>query len=238
MTIMNTTPRSTISRTLPRAIIAALAATGLLTISACATEDDAQNGENNSPTDQTTQPVNTDTEANTTTDTTAGDDDAELTATVNNADGTELGTVEFGEDDDAVRVDVEFSGLEPGFYGLHIHQTGLCETDSAAPDDPADTGDFMSAGSHIGADESAHPDHPGDLPQLLVKESGEAVLTFETDRLTLADLEDEDGSALMIHSTPDNYANIPDRYAPDGADEDTLSTGDAGSRIACGVIGA
>lgn len=233
---MRITPRSTTTRTLPRVLTAAVGAVGLLAVSACATNGEAQDTMDNSPADQTTQPVNTATETDGTT-TSAAADDAELTATMNNADGSELGTAEFNETDGAVEIGVELSGMEPGFYGLHIHQIGTCEPDSAAPDDPDDTGDFMSAGSHIGSDESEHPDHTGDLPQLLVKESGDAMITFETDRLSLSDLEDEDGSALMIHSNPDNYANIPDRYAPDGVDEETLSTGDAGSRLACGVIG-
>lgn len=233
---MRIKPRSTTTRTLPRAITAAVGAVGLLAVSACATNGEAQDTMDNSPTDQTSQPVNTATETEGTTTGSAADD-AALTATMNNADGSELGTAEFSENDGAVKVDAQFSGLEPGFYGFHVHQIGTCEPDSAAPDDPADTGDFMSAGSHIGSDESEHPDHAGDLPQLLVKESGDAMITFETDRLSLSDLEDEDGSALMIHSNPDNYANIPDRYATDGIDDDTLSTGDAGSRLACGVIG-
>lgn len=67
-------------------------------------------------------------------------------------------------------------------------------------------------------------------------ESGRAAMSFETDRLTAENLRDDNGSALMIHSGPDNYANIPERYAPEGPDEDTRSTGDAGSRLACGVI--
>ena len=50
------------------------------------------------------------------------------------------------------------------------------------------------------------------------------------------DLLDDDGTALMVHSDADNFANIPERYAPEGPDEDTRSTGDAGSRLACGVI--
>ncbi|GAB3597068.1 superoxide dismutase family protein [Corynebacterium faecale] len=232
MTIMTTASRSNTRRSLPRSIIAVLATTGLLAVSACATEDDTDNSAATTTAEQATQATNT---VDNNTDTTVADD-SRLTATVNNADGTEIGTVDFLENDDAVSIAVEFSDLEPGFYGLHIHQTGLCETDSAAPDDPENVGDFLSAGSHLGSGESDHPDHPGDLPQLLVKESGEAMLAFETDRFTLEDLEDEDGSALMIHSTPDNYANIPDRYTEGGADEDTLSTGDAGSRLACGVI--
>ena len=40
----------------------------------------------------------------------------------------------------------------------------------------------------------------------------------------------------MIHENSDNLANIPERYAPDGADSDTQNAGDGGSRIACGVV--
>ena len=62
-------------------------------------------------------------------------------------------------------------------------------------------------------------------------------LTTVTDRFGVADLlADDDGSAVMVHSGPDNYANIPERYAPEGPDADTLGTGDAGSRLACGVV--
>ena len=42
----------------------------------------------------------------------------------------------------------------------------------------------------------------------------------------------------MIHADRDNYANVPERYAPEGPDEDTTKTGDAGDRIACAVIEA
>ncbi|EEW49218.1 copper/zinc superoxide dismutase [Corynebacterium efficiens YS-314] len=237
--IMKTTPLFT--GPLPRAVIATLAATGLFALSACASEEDTQN--NGTTTDTTTE-----TALETTTATTAGGDtgadtgadtgsEPDLTAAVTTAEGAEVGTAEFREQDGAVSITVGFNDMEPGFYGLHIHQIGVCETDSAAPDNPDNTGDFLSAGSHLGAGESDHPDHPGDLPQLLVKNDGTAVMTVETDRFTLADLEDDDGSALMIHSDADNFANIPERYSPDGADEDTLGTGDAGSRLACGVIG-
>ena len=72
---------------------------------------------------------------------------------------------------------------------------------------------------------------------------------FNTDRYTVADIV---GAAVIVHADPDNYANIPDRYvAPGpsaspvasavpvmvpGPDAATLATGDAGPRIACGVI--
>ena len=63
---------------------------------------------------------------------------------------------------------------------------------------------------------------------------GEAMLGTVTDRFNLADLHDADGSAVMVHSGPDNFANIPPRYG--GPDQETLATGDSGSRVACGVV--
>src|SRR5918996_1020897 len=93
---------------------------------------------------------------------------------------------------------------------------------------------FAFAGGHLNPDGATHGDHAGDLPALLVNADGSGLLATVTDRFTLADLRDADGSAMMVHELPDNYANIPERYAPQGPDEATLSTGDAGSRLACG----
>ena len=50
----------------------------------------------------------------------------------------------------------------------------------------------------------------------------------------LAQLRDADGSALIVHAGPDNFANIPPRYGT--PDADTLATGDSGARAACGVV--
>ena len=78
------------------------------------------------------------------------------------------------------------------------------------------------------------------MPSLLVTADGRAYSSFVTDRFTLADLRDTDGSAVMVHAGRDNFANIPsDRYtSATGAVPDTmtLATGDAGARAACGVI--
>lgn len=81
-----------------------------------------------------------------------------------------------------------------------------------------------------------HPDHAGDLPNLMVAQDGTAQLSVVTDRLTPELLTAEDGAAVIVHSQPDNHGNVPERYAPGGPDEDTLATGDAGERTACGVI--
>ena len=135
-----------------------------------------------------------------------------------------------------MQVSVQVNGLPPGFHGFHLHTVGACEPDSPNPADPSMTGDFLSAGGHIGAGEADHGDHAGDLPTLYVGESGDGSLTTATDALTLTDLTDDDGSALMVHAERDNYAHIPERYAPGGPDQMTRNTGDAGGRIACGVV--
>jgi superoxide dismutase, Cu-Zn family len=159
-----------------------------------------------------------------------------LTATLVDPEGTEVGTVNLSEVEEGTRVSVHVTGLPPGFHGFHLHAIGVCEPDSANPSDPSMTGDFLSAGGHIGAGEADHGDHPGDLPALYVTESGTGSLTAVTDAVTLADLTDDDGTAAMVHALRDNYANIPERYAPDGADEMTRNTGDAGGRIACAPV--
>jgi Cu-Zn family superoxide dismutase len=160
----------------------------------------------------------------------------ELTATLVDPRGTEVGTVTFEEADEGTEVSVDVTGLPPGFHGFHVHAIGKCEPDSANPSDPSMTGDFLSAGGHIGARESDHGEHPGDMPSLYVTDSGSGSLTFVTDALALADLTDDDGSAVMVHAGRDNYANIPERYAAGGPDEMSRNTGDAGGRIACGRV--
>jgi superoxide dismutase, Cu-Zn family len=166
----------------------------------------------------------------------------ELTATITNAAGEEMGTVSFGtitgdmagEDSHmqaltgSVGIWATVEGLTPGFHGFHIHSVGTC--------DPTGERAFASAGGHLHAEGQTHGQHMGDLPSLLASESGVALLVLATDRFTLEELMDEDGSAVIIHASPDNFGNIPaERYDPD-ADEATLNTGDAGGRVGCGVI--
>jgi superoxide dismutase, Cu-Zn family len=163
---------------------------------------------------------------------------ADFTATLKDTTGKELGSAQIRNTDGVMEFQVDTTGMEPGYYGMHVHAVGLCEPDSAAPDNPSKTGAFLSAGGHIGAPDSDHPGHAGDLPTLLVQESGNGHLVFQTDRLMPEDFQDDDGAAVMLHAKQDNYANIPERYASGGPDEDTTKTGDAGDRMACGVIEA
>ena len=159
-----------------------------------------------------------------------------LTARLLDAGGAEVGTVTLSEAEGGTEVSVDVDGLPPGFHGFHVHAVGLCEPGSVSPTDPSMTGDFLSAGGHLGAGESDHGQHAGDLPILYIGQSGSGSLTAVTDGFTLADLTDDDGSAVMVHAGPDNYANIPERYAPGGADQITRGTGDDGGRIACAPV--
>jgi Cu-Zn family superoxide dismutase len=152
-----------------------------------------------------------------------------MRVTMVNANGNEIGEVRMSETRfGTVDVEARLRGLEPGFHGFHVHAVGTCERP-----------DFMSAEGHVGeAEGEDHAGHTGDMSSLLVKRNGTATLRVTTDRFELDDLRDDDGSAVMVHSGPDNFANIPERYAPGGPDEDTLETGDSGGRVACGEIDA
>ena len=164
----------------------------------------------------------------------SGDDDDERSgrraaATLQNATGQRVGVAFFRERQGEVAVTAAVWGLAPGFHGFHVHAVGEC----VAP--------FTSAGGHFNPTDVDHGDHAGDMPSLLVNDDGTGELHFATDRFTLDNLFDADGSALMVHAGRDNYANIPNRYQQDdsgvyGPDADTLATGDAGVRAACGVI--
>jgi Cu-Zn family superoxide dismutase len=146
--------------------------------------------------------------------------DAKLYSTA----GNQVGKVKLTQEGNShVAVQVQVHDLPPGFHGFHVHAVGEC------------TPPFTSAGGHFDLDAHTHRNHSGDFPVLLVNADGTAHMKFHTERFSVADLFDADGSAIIIHANPDNYANIPTRYAP-APDATTLATGDAGDRIACGVV--
>jgi Cu-Zn family superoxide dismutase len=74
------------------------------------------------------------------------------------------------------------------------------------------------------------------MPSALITAEGETYAKFATDRFSVTELIDAagDGSAVVLHVGPDNFANIPAAYGP--ANATTLGTGDAGGRYACGVV--
>jgi superoxide dismutase, Cu-Zn family len=168
-----------------------------------------------------------------------------MTTQLKSADGTLVAnaTIDFANGYATVTVEaVPNPVLTPGFHGLHIHSVGKCEANSVAPMGGA-AGDFNSAGGHYQA--PGHTGYPasGDLTSLEVRPDGSAKLVTTTSSFTAADLRNSSGTALIIHQDPDNFGNIPTaRYtqkngAP-GPDQETLATGDAGKRMACGVIAA
>ena len=166
-----------------------------------------------------------------------------LTAQLKNAGGTTVATADFEFSSGFVTITVKTTGsgqLTPGFHGLHIHSVGKCEADSVAPTG-GPPGDFDSAGAHFQA--PGHNGHPasGDLTSLQVRQDGTAELVTTTDAFTAEDLQAGAKTSIIIHEKADNFANIPpERYnqvnGTPGPDEMTMATGDAGKRVACGVI--
>ena len=128
------------------------------------------------------------------------------------------GSVEFVQKGDRVLVTASVSGLAPGRHGFHIHEKGDCSSD-----------DGTSAGGHFNPLGKPHaaptgPDrHAGDMPMLAADAAGNAVLDAELDVITIGGgATDIVGKAVIVHK--------------DGDDFKTQPTGNAGARVACGVI--
>jgi superoxide dismutase, Cu-Zn family len=157
-----------------------------------------------------------------------------LTTHLKDRDDKEVATAKFEFNNGYATITIVTTGtqLSPGFHGVHIHKVGKCE------------GDFMSAGGHFQKPGHTGMPESGDLTSLQVRGDHGAMLVTTTDLFTKDDLLAGDGTSIIIHAGADNFANIPaDRYtqikggAP-GPDEITMTTGDAGKRVACGVIRA
>ena len=138
-----------------------------------------------------------------------------------NAKGAPVGTAVFTQKANGVQLDLKVSGLTPGLHGFHIHNVGRCE----APD-------FASAGPHFNPEGKQHGwdnpmgHHLGDLQNLNVSADGKAQVRVLVPGVTLEEgpnsLFHEGGTALVIHAKPDDGKTDP--------------AGNAGARIACGVI--
>ncbi|MBO5892411.1 MAG: superoxide dismutase family protein [Oscillospiraceae bacterium] len=120
------------------------------------------------------------------------------------------GCVQFYQECGWVLIVAKISGLpesEAGFFGFHIHQGESCSGT-----------DFSGTGSHYNPTGQGHPKHAGDLPPLL-ECRGNAYLSVKTDRFSVKDII---GRTVVIHSDPDDFHSQP--------------AGNAGKKIACGVI--
>lgn len=149
-------------------------------------------------------------------------EELELEINIIDQAGVDIGTAKLKEEADGVHITLEAHQLEPGLHGFHIHEKGLCET----PNFESAGGHFNPDGKNHGFDDPNGP-HAGDMENIEVKEDGTVHIEVMNDRVTLKkgvphSLLDDGGTALMIHAEKDDYTSQP--------------AGDAGDRIACGVI--
>ncbi|UCF31351.1 MAG: superoxide dismutase family protein [bacterium] len=153
-----------------------------------------------------------------------GDGTAKLAvAQINNSEGVPVGIASFSEGTEGVKISVHVASLPPGYHGLHIHEKGVC----VAPDFNWAGGHFNPFGREHGLKNPKGP-HAGDLPNLLVGPDGEGAGVFLAPMVTLRQGENSlfrpDGTALVIHGSPDDHMTQP--------------SGRGGKRLACGVIKA
>jgi Cu-Zn family superoxide dismutase len=142
-------------------------------------------------------------------------------ATMKDTSGKEVGQAELVQTPHGVLVKLSLKGAVSGEHAFHVHAIGKCEPP------------FTSAGGHFnpGAKkhgmEAAEGAHAGDMPNLHIPTSGDLVVEIANPMISLVkgqpnSVFDADGSALIIHAGVDDYKSDP--------------TGNAGDRIACGVI--
>ena len=141
-------------------------------------------------------------------------------ATLSMANGTPVGTAQLLASGDRLSLAAALTGVPEGAHGFHLHTTGKCQ----APD-------FSSAGGHLNPLGKVHgtldPDgsHFGDLPNIVIgpNRSGTLSADLAGNRAQVLDwLFDADGTAVVLHAGADDYRTDP--------------SGNAGSRIACGVL--
>lgn len=146
-----------------------------------------------------------------------------VTVELKDAKGASVGTAKISEakGGKGVTIALNLKGLPAGDHAVHIHQTAKCE----APG-------FTTAGGHFNPDMKQHGTdnpmgpHAGDMPNFTVKPDGTAKVTVTDPRVDMGSdahsIFTNGGTALMIHATADDMKTDP--------------TGNAGARIACGVI--
>ena len=147
-----------------------------------------------------------------------------LTVPIKKSDGTAAGTATFKESKDGkeLSITVKLHDFPFGDHGVHIHANPVCD----APD-------FKGAGGHFNPDTKQHGmdnpmgHHAGDLPKnISIGENHMGEITYKVDYLTLTPGAANSvlGHSIMVHEKADDMKTDP--------------TGNAGNRIACGVITA
>lgn len=142
-------------------------------------------------------------------------------ATLKNAEGKDVGTARLTQTPAGVLINLSVKGLPAGEHAFHIHAVGKCEPP------------FTSAGGHFNPTHMKHGlmaadgPHAGDMPNLHIPPGGDLVVEVMNTAITLEkgkpnSVFDADGSAVVIHGRGDDYRSDP--------------AGEAGNRIACGVI--
>jgi Cu-Zn family superoxide dismutase len=138
-------------------------------------------------------------------------------ATLQDAKGQQVGEVTFEETPHGVLIRGSLSNLPAGTHAIHIHEAGKCE----APE-------FKTAGGHFNPNKKAHGmmaaggKHEGDLPNLYAGQDGKVQFEHFGHGLSVKSMMDTDGSAVVVHAKADDHKTDP--------------AGDAGGRIACGVV--
>ena len=134
-------------------------------------------------------------------------------------EGNEVtGIVTFTKTDGGIKIVANFEGLTPGKHGFHIHEYGDCSRL-----------DGKSAGGHFNPDGKPHgaPNseerHVGDLGNLLANEKGKAYYEIIDSYISFSGPHSIIGRAIIVHAGEDDLTSQP--------------TGNAGARLACGVIG-
>ena len=131
---------------------------------------------------------------------------------------TAAGTVNLTQlGDGSVRVEVNLTGVPAGVHGFHIHEKGDCGDNGNAAG-----GHYNPLGTPHGAP-NADPHHAGDFGNVTADASGNVRTSFTTRSVTVAEGSTTAvGHAIILHANPDDLTTQP--------------TGNAGARIACGVV--
>ena len=176
----------------------------------------------------------------------SGGETKKASTVLRGADGVEVGKVRFEDRKGKTRVEVDLRAMPKetaleAFHGFHIHANSdpANGSDCVADAEKLSSTWFVSADGHLNAASKTHGDHTGDMPSVFVNNDATVSMRFDIDRIPISDLANR---VVILHAKPDNFGNVPvgsaaDQYTP-GADAlaKTQGTGNAGDRIACGVI--